>query len=181
MAYDDDDVHVGGPSNVAIAVYAVAWAVLLIVLAWVVLGAPGVASARAVDPNPTTGVSNPAVTDANIATTICADGWTKTIRPPASYTNKLKAAQLPPGANLRLWEEDHVRPLEAGGDPRDPHNLRPQLWIGPDGAHAKDGVETATKRAICSGSMTLEQGQAALAAWITEHHPYPLVQPGAPQ
>jgi hypothetical protein len=33
------------------------------------------------------------VTQATISTTICKSGWTKTIRPPTSYTNALKQAR----------------------------------------------------------------------------------------
>ena len=42
----------------------------------------------------TPGVTNPAVTKATIGTTICVKNWTKTIRPPTSYTNALKAKQM---------------------------------------------------------------------------------------
>ena len=42
----------------------------------------------------TPGALNPAVTQATIRTTICRRGWTRTIRPPVSYTNALKARQL---------------------------------------------------------------------------------------
>lgn len=134
-----------------------------------------------VDPNPTVGVANPAVTDATIGQTICVKGWTATIRPAASYTTKLKREQLPLGSALKPFEEDHVWPLEAGGNPTDPRNLRPQPWIGPDGAHAKDVIENQVHRAICNHAMTLAQGHAVLSAWIVAHHPYPVIQPGAPQ
>ena len=42
----------------------------------------------------TPGVVNPDVTQATIATTICRRGWTRTIRPPVSYTNDLKRRGL---------------------------------------------------------------------------------------
>ena len=42
----------------------------------------------------TPGVLNPDVTQANIDTTVCVHGWTKTIRPPTSYTNDLKRKQM---------------------------------------------------------------------------------------
>lgn len=134
------------------------------------------------DPNPTTGVANPNVTDANVGQTICVSGWTKTVRPPASYTNKLKRQFLPSGTNLHLFEEDHVWPIEDGGDPRNPENLRPQYWWGPDGAHTKDAeVENVVHRAICvTHTMTLEQGHAAISAWIAAHHPYPIPTQPAP-
>jgi hypothetical protein len=41
------------------------------------------------DPTLTPGATNPDITQATIAATICNPNWsTKTIRPPASYTNK---------------------------------------------------------------------------------------------
>jgi hypothetical protein len=43
------------------------------------------------DPTLTPGAINPDITQATIAATICNPRWsTKTIRPPASYTNTLK-------------------------------------------------------------------------------------------
>lgn len=46
------------------------------------------------DPTRTPGVANPDVTQDNIKQTICVSGWTKTIRPPSSYTSKLKLEQI---------------------------------------------------------------------------------------
>lgn len=137
-----------------------------------------VAAALLADPNPPLGVANPAVTQATIHQTICQRGWTKTVRPPASFTNALKRAQLPAGADPHAYEEDHVLPIEDGGAPRDPGNLRPQLWVGPDGARAKDDtVETPTRRRICAGEITLVAGQAIIRAWVVAHHPYPVIRP----
>ena len=42
----------------------------------------------------TPGATNPEVTQENIHDTICVKGWTDTVRPPSSYTNKLKTTQL---------------------------------------------------------------------------------------
>ena len=42
----------------------------------------------------TPGVANPDVTSATTAITICKSGWTRTIRPPVSYTNDLKRKQM---------------------------------------------------------------------------------------
>jgi len=67
----------------------------------------------------TPGATNPAVTQANIHSTICVPGYTKTIRPPTSYTTQLKIKQLstlPYSAfkdlNTRDFEEDHLVSLE---------------------------------------------------------------------
>lgn len=147
-----------------------------------VLAAVVAASPLPADPNPTLGVLNPDVTDATIDQTICKSGWTAMVRPPASFTDKLKVAQLPSGADPHAWEEDHVMPLEVGGAPRDPHNLRPQFWTGPDGARAKDHqAENVAHKAVCAHTITLEQGQAVIRAWITAHHPFPVPQAGSPQ
>ena len=71
----------------------------------------------------TPGVLNPAVTQATIRATICTRGWTRTVRPPVSYTNALKVRQLvqyglrgPPSA----FQEDHLISLELGRQPDRP-------------------------------------------------------------
>jgi len=55
---------------------------------------------------------NPAVTQQTIGSTICVSGYTKTIRPPPSYTTSLKVAQIASygdsDTNTANYEEDHV-------------------------------------------------------------------------
>lgn len=114
----------------------------------------------------TPGALNPNVTQATIGTTICIKGWTATVRPPAAYTNALKLKQMVQygevGA-LSLYKEDHIVPLEAGGNPTDPRNLFPQPNVP---AHLKDLDENAAQRDICTGRITLKQGQdQILAKW----------------
>jgi hypothetical protein len=125
----------------------------------------------------TPGVVNPDVTQANINATICQSGWTATIRPPASYTTTLKAQQL---AAVKFkdktpshYEEDHFISLELGGHPRDPKNLWPEMWGTPAtpltshgplpshlvGAKTKDRVENALHKAVCDGTLTLQEAQ----------------------
>lgn len=130
-------------------------------------------------PNPTLtpGAINPAITQANIHRTICVRGWTKTVRPPARYTDRLKRRQLAAedlgNVNPRSMEEDHRVPLEVGGAPRDPKNLWPQRWQGQWGAHTKDRLENWAHRQICSGKMTLAQGRAIfLGNWIAAYKKY---------
>lgn len=120
----------------------------------------------------TPGAINPGVTQENLAQTICVRGWTATIRPPVEYTTSLKIAQIAdyglPGS-LRLYEEDHLIPLELGGHPTDPANLWPQQWDRPDGldAHAKDQVENAARRRVCAGLSLLQDLQQAMAQnWV---------------
>jgi hypothetical protein len=121
-------------------------------------------------PNPATtpGVLNPSVNQGNLAETVCRQGWTKTVRPPARYTNRLKQQQMK-ALGLRgkrsSFEEDHWLPLELGGDPRDPRNLYPQPW--PE-ARRKDVVETALHREVCAGRMTLREAQDRIRRWPEE-------------
>lgn len=135
------------------------------------------------DPALTPGAINPAITQGNLATTVCskptksAGGrsipWTANIRPPASFTNKLKAQQMAAlglVGDPHLWEEDHRVPLECGGAPRDPKNLSPQLWTGKCNAHVKDVLEDTEHRRMCAGTITLAQCQAVfLGDWTVEY------------
>jgi hypothetical protein len=107
----------------------------------------------------TPGVLNPDVTQASIRTTICRRGWTKTIRPPVSYTNALKERGLqqyglrgPPSA----FQEDHLISLELGGNPTDPRNLWPEPYPR---AAAVDKIENELNHLVCSGAITLAEGQ----------------------
>ena len=78
------------------------------------------------------GAINPKVTQQNLKTTVCVSGWSRTIRPPAFYTNRLKAKQMRelnlPGS-AHDYHEDHLVPLCAGGHPTDPRNLWPQPTV----------------------------------------------------
>lgn len=113
----------------------------------------------------TPGAINPEVTQADVMGTICVRGWTKTIRPPVSYTNNLKSIQLQRYGQPQqptLYEEDHLIPLELGGAPRNSDNLWPQRWDGPTGAHIKDAEESVLREKVCSGAMTLTVAQQTI-------------------
>lgn len=115
----------------------------------------------------TPGATNPAVTPATIKSTICNPHWsTRSIRPPSSYTTRLKRLQLAlygyADRNLRDYEEDHEISLELGGAPRDPRNLWPEPYkasIPDGGARAKDLVENYLHRQVCDGAMDLRTAQ----------------------
>jgi hypothetical protein len=107
----------------------------------------------------TPGVLNPSVTQATIAATICRTGWTRTVRPPVSYTNDLKRKGLrhyrlrgPPSA----YQEDHLISLELGGDPTDPRNLWPEPY--PRAAEV-DRVENELNHLVCTGRLSLAEAQ----------------------
>jgi hypothetical protein len=152
--------------------------VLFALCATLSLWVAGVSIARDLpDPTRTPGVANPDVTQDNIKQTICVSGWTKTIRPPTSYTNKLKVEQIKeyrykdkkPGD----YEEDHLISLQLGGHPTDPQNLWPQPYNQSCGARIKDVVETRLKRLVCDGKITLAKAQAAIAKnWVLAYKNY---------
>ncbi|TML94723.1 MAG: hypothetical protein E6G03_11215 [Actinobacteria bacterium] len=111
------------------------------------------------DPTRTPGVLNPDVTQANIDTTICKHGWTRTIRPPTSYTNDLKRKQVREyavGGALDDYQEDHLISLELGGHPTDPRNLWPEPYPR---ASEVDSIENELNARVCSGQLSLEQAQ----------------------
>jgi hypothetical protein len=107
----------------------------------------------------TPGVLNPDVTQAKIDTTICRHGWTKTIRPPTSYTNELKQKQMREygvGGALSDYQEDHLISLELGGHPTDARNLWPEPYPR---ASEVDSIENELNAKVCSGQLSLEQAQ----------------------
>ncbi len=110
-------------------------------------------------PTLTPGALNPAVTQATIGATICFSGWTRTVRPPASYTSALKVRQMaeygeagPPAA----YQEDHLISLELGGDPTDSRNLWPEPYPR---ASDVDRIENELNAKVCSGSLSLSEAQ----------------------
>jgi hypothetical protein len=163
--------------------YLLSAVALLCLFLFLVLGdAMSAFGADLPDPMATPGAINLGVMQSNIQTTICVPGWTKTIRPPASYTTKLKLKQLhtlngPYRSELgaAAFEEDHLISLEIGGNPTDSRNLWPQHWSAPNGAHEKDALENKLHRLVCVGTITLIEAQQAVATdWITAHRKYVL-------
>jgi hypothetical protein len=111
------------------------------------------------DPVRTPGVLNAAVTQANIRTTVCRSGWTRTVRPPTDYTNALKRKQMRVYGErgpMSAYQEDHLISLELGGDPTDPRNLWPEPY--PRAADV-DKIENELNAQVCSGSLTLAEAQ----------------------
>ncbi len=129
------------------------------------------------DPHCTPGALSPAVTQANLTTTICAKGgYTGGVRPSSYVTGKEKisnAASYGYTGSMRDAEYDHLISLELGGDPNDPRNL----WVEPPSPghkadsgpnNPKDVVETELHTAVCNGTITLKQAQQAIATdWST--------------
>jgi hypothetical protein len=119
------------------------------------------------DPRCTPGSIDPAVTQANIGSTICRSGYTKTVRPSASDTDRFKFDVAYPAygdPDSDKTELDHLVSLELGGS-NDAANLWPE---SPPSPNPKDKVENALNAAVCDGRVTLAAAQAAIASdWLT--------------
>jgi hypothetical protein len=137
------------------------------------------------DPLLTPGSLNPAVTQATIGSTICVSGWTATIRPSESFTNRLKVQQIDQygygNTSTAAYEEDHLISLELGGAPTDSRNLWPEPYAisladgRPAGAHTKDTFETKLKNEVCAGSITLAGAQADIGDhWVHAFYGIPV-------
>ncbi|MFF4256759.1 hypothetical protein ACFY1L_36785 [Streptomyces sp. NPDC001663] len=125
----------------------------------------------------TPGAISPAVTQANLKSTICRKGgYTADIRPSAYVTGKekrLNAASYGFTGRMGDAEYDHLISLQLGGDPNDYRNL----WVEPaDPGHRsgsgvnnkKDPVETKLHTAVCKGRITLAAAQQAIVTdWTT--------------
>src|SRR5205085_606997 len=105
------------------------------------------------------GALNPDVTPATIRQTICARGWTKTVRPPTSYTSSLKLVQMRGygfSGGPADYQEDHFISLELGGAPSDRKNLWPERR--PRADHV-DTIENDLNAKVCSGELSLSDAQ----------------------
>lgn len=116
------------------------------------------------DPHCTPGAVDAAVTQSNLATTICRPGYTADVRPPTRLTNRGKTQSKLEYGVTGVSEYDHLVPLELGGA-SDTRNLWAETGSIPN---AKDRIENALHAAVCSGRVTLEAAQTAIAAnWTT--------------
>jgi hypothetical protein len=125
---------------------------------------------------------NPDVTPDTMARTICVPGYAASVRPPSSYTNRIKRRLLQarriPWARARAYELDHLVPLTLGGSPRSPDNLQLQPWNGPAGAKVKDHLEVRLKRLVCAGQLPLAEAQRCIhAAWQACARKHPSLTP----
>jgi hypothetical protein len=121
-------------------------------------------------PTHTPGVRYYKVKQSTLASTVCVPGWTKTIRPPASYTTALKEQQLAAWGyadqSPTHYEEDHLISLELGGAPRAKNNLWPEPRSQ---AKKSDPRENAWHKQVCAGTLTVTQAQKAELAYKRAH------------
>lgn len=127
----------------------------------------------------TPGAMSAVVTQADIHGTICVRGYTRTVRPPEEYTERLKRRQIREYGYrdhwLRDYEEDHLIPLELGGSPASPRNLwpEPRRVTGGWGSYRKDRLENRLNHLVCRGRLPLATARRAIAAdWIAAYKRY---------
>lgn len=123
------------------------------------------------DPKLTPGAIDPSITQGNIRSTVCQKGYTKTVRPPTYFTNKLKKSQIREygyaDTNPRDYEEDHLIPLNIGGNPDDPRNLWPQPRNSQWNAEKKDELEFKLYKLVCDGRVPLDEARKEITQdWI---------------
>jgi hypothetical protein len=133
------------------------------------------------DPRCTPGAVNPAVTQADIATTICRSGWSTQQRQrylPESLSSRFKrqvedAYGMPHSTDA---EGDHLISIELGGVPGPmpgvdfTRNFWPEKNDHPSPRYlnSKDRVENDLHAAVCSGRVPLAAAQAAITSdWTT--------------
>ena len=98
------------------------------------------------------------------------------VRPPASWTNKLKRVRLHDyghaDRNPKHYEEDHLLALAIGGAPQDERNLWPEPRLSEWNADKKDQLEFVLYKLVCANKISLAKAQDPMrrrwiAAWKT--------------
>jgi hypothetical protein len=125
------------------------------------------------DPHCTPGAIDPAVTQRDLARTICRPGYSSSVRPPESITEREKRASLRAYGDhhsLHYYEYDHLVPLELGGARNDARNLWPEPGASPN---RKDELEYRLRTRVCDGRMSLVSAQLAIARnWVSAYRRY---------
>lgn len=119
------------------------------------------------DPRCTPGAIDPAITQANLTTTICKTGWRDNAYPAVAVDNQMRIDSarsygLPPDYE---GEYDHLVSRMLGGSSEDARNRWPQPEAKPN---PKDRIEIALHESVCANMITLATAQQALATdWVT--------------
>jgi hypothetical protein len=120
----------------------------------------------AASPNPafTPGATDPAVTQANISTTICRRGYTKAIRNVSRDTERKVFTEYGiPRSGQRSYVIDHLVPLEVGGS-----NEIKNLWPQPKNeSKSKDKLESQMHTRVCKGTISVPAAQGTFLALAT--------------
>jgi hypothetical protein len=115
----------------------------------------------------TPGAISPAVTQANLGSTICRSGYTRGVRPPERITEAEKRRSMAAygdRGSASGYEYDHLVPLELGGATNDPRNLWPEPGHTPN---PKDALEGRLRRLVCQHRLSLSAAQQEIAGnWV---------------
>ena len=145
----------------------------VLIVAVMFIGAAAMAQGLLPNPSLTPGDAMVGVS----ASDVCTPGWSKKHRDVSSDVRaSVFTAYGMPGGNHTLGcagphgcELDHLIPLELGGS-NSPRNLWPQPYDGPMSAHAKDKLENRLHAMVCSGEISLQEAQRAIATdWVAAH------------
>ena len=127
----------------------------------------------------TPGSFDPRVTQANIHQTICVPGYSRSVRPPLSYTEALKRNLITAygytDRRLGDYELDHDAAVGLGGNPTDARNLwpEPHHLVGGWGSYAKDRLEDRLHNLVCHDLVPLAQAQHDITYdWIAAYKTY---------
>lgn len=120
----------------------------------------------------------PEVTQETVAETVCIPGYTKTVRPSFWSSQRIKLRMLKEAGETWVsapaYQLDHIVPLCLGGHPTDQANLQLQPWLE---ATRKDRLEAKVCCLVCSGQITLHEGQSAIMVdWKEAYHTYAKVK-----
>jgi uncharacterized protein DUF3761 len=129
---------------------------LLIGVALLLVAVARVAGADTPNPSLTPGVASGAVTQQNLATTICVSGFASSVRNVSTVTkHRVYAEYHIAKAEQRRYVIDHLIPLEVGGT-----NDIANLWPEPKGeSKTKDKLEDLLHDDVCRGDLTLADAQ----------------------
>lgn len=122
------------------------------------------------------GETDPAITQANIGTTICRPGYAGTVRPSYAITGPLKRRLMEaqhPGQPLADYELDHLIPISLGGAPLDQRDLWLQPRRGQANAADKNALAYVLWRLVCERQVPLATAQADISHdWIKAYGIY---------
>lgn len=117
-------------------------------------------------PRETPGAIDPAITQANIDTTICRPGYARSARPPYAITGPLKRRLMQsqhPAEPMGDYELDHLIPISLGGAPLEMGDLWLQPRRGRANAGDKNVLAYVLWHLVCEHQVSLETAQREIS------------------